>query len=1363
MADYNLTDAYEQFIIEHEAYGPGQQRGRDGTDHVAYQDSGGKWTIGYGHTTDVKEGDRLTDEQARELIPQDVAIAAETARSRVKTWDTLNPNQQAGVVDAFFNVRLDSLEKSDALKLLNQGDWEGWQREANGENGFNKVTLEDGTKKFEPGLVKRTKARAALGDTPYEEQKEEQKETPIEPPAETANVDAALAPPLTETANVDDSVDPTIEAAAAPSLEIPEPVKPRFAAPEPTPLPAREEAVLEPTIRQQNEGIEGQLPNERYAPPGPTALVQHDAPVPELTTRQLNEAEATRREKYEADSENGFLNLVSGAFQNENMTFRLDQMMSANEYFPDINFNIEEAMKTQNDRIEKLDVGADSEELGAVLGSAVNQDHFEYLLADLERQQAWNMRIAETGAKGFAAMIPAVMLDLDNFVPGSIIRKGARLGRVGSIAAAGGFAGGTNAGIEAYLALNNPYRNAENVGFAAAGGIILGGGFGALAHGTNARLLRAADEAAKDVLRADVSHTLLQRYADGETEFTPEEWADIRLFDSSASAGESGGAALTVLGKSEETGDVDIIPGARKAVGELDEVETAPKFRWQALQKLQANIQGKLFGSLSQTMKDRSNRLIEGGFVADKKQARAFTAEGRAANITQTMRTRMFRETLADFNSWAKEKGVGRGKQVFGSEANEAFFTEVGSAMRGIDNANISPQAKAAAAKISKQMEEMHAMAKEAGLPGFDGDAIENFFPRNWQRQKMSEIFDKVDDETLGKWFAESLKRNLDEVPDEEMVKALDNLGVGFVTALKRQNRGMEDMLMHGIPADDVDRLTDLFRDLNVATDDMEVLIRRLTSANEGTSQAGVKHGKQRLRLDETFEFPVKTKPGKGDNGSDQMLLSLDKMTNTDAGKVIPRYFHVMGGAIGLAKEAGIKSPNDVKNLLKVMADEGATKAELTAFENSVDLISGRSIEEDVGGGFSQFSRVAMAYNYARLGGSFGVAQIPEMMNILAEVGVKNFFKHIPEFRNFAKRAANGEFENGLANELENLVAAGTDWINSGARSNFGDMGEEFTNDFLKGIDKTLQSAGRLTSALSLMAPINTFLERMATYDIAQNWAEIARKGSGSISEAKKARLRAAGLSDADQAKVFRQINKHAEFDDSGKMTALNIDKWKPDTADKYKLALDRQRRFVIQRNDIGNTGAYMHKPLGRLLTQFMSFMLNSINKQMLRNVHHNDIQTWVGFTTTTFLGGLAYTAQTSIDYANNPEERKERLSAEKIGTAAFQRSGWSSVIPTIIDTSLDLAGQDKRFSHSRQSGLGTSLITGNSTLQGIDAIARTATLPIRLLNDDYRFSQQDSRRASSLLLMQRTLGVKNALHAIDEGLDLPKSSKTSQ
>lgn len=85
-----------------------------------YQDTGGVWTIGYGHTEGVgpltpciKEG------AARRLLRRDLRIAQRAVKSLVKV--PLSRNQYAALCSFVFNVGPGNFEKSTLLALLNKG------------------------------------------------------------------------------------------------------------------------------------------------------------------------------------------------------------------------------------------------------------------------------------------------------------------------------------------------------------------------------------------------------------------------------------------------------------------------------------------------------------------------------------------------------------------------------------------------------------------------------------------------------------------------------------------------------------------------------------------------------------------------------------------------------------------------------------------------------------------------------------------------------------------------------------------------------------------------------------------------------------------------------------------------------------------------------------------------------------------------------------------------------------------------------------------------------------------------------------------------------------------------------------------
>lgn len=88
----------------------------------SYQDQGGIWTIGYGHTENVKEGQSITQEEADSLLKKDLekfeAIVTETILVE------LTQAQFAALVSFVFNVGEEAFKKSSLVKKLNQGNYE---------------------------------------------------------------------------------------------------------------------------------------------------------------------------------------------------------------------------------------------------------------------------------------------------------------------------------------------------------------------------------------------------------------------------------------------------------------------------------------------------------------------------------------------------------------------------------------------------------------------------------------------------------------------------------------------------------------------------------------------------------------------------------------------------------------------------------------------------------------------------------------------------------------------------------------------------------------------------------------------------------------------------------------------------------------------------------------------------------------------------------------------------------------------------------------------------------------------------------------------------------------------------------------
>lgn len=75
----------------------------EGCKLTAYQDMGGKWTIGYGSTRDVICGMTITQAEAEERLKDDISETAARVKSLVPK--SLNDNQFSAVVCFAFNVK----------------------------------------------------------------------------------------------------------------------------------------------------------------------------------------------------------------------------------------------------------------------------------------------------------------------------------------------------------------------------------------------------------------------------------------------------------------------------------------------------------------------------------------------------------------------------------------------------------------------------------------------------------------------------------------------------------------------------------------------------------------------------------------------------------------------------------------------------------------------------------------------------------------------------------------------------------------------------------------------------------------------------------------------------------------------------------------------------------------------------------------------------------------------------------------------------------------------------------------------------------------------------------------------------------
>lgn len=126
----------------------------------AYPDEGGVWTIGWGHTSGVEEGDTCTQEQADAWLREDMQNAQNIVNRLVVSQIVLTQNEFDALVDFVFNIGGGNFAKSTVFRDLMKTppDYNG---AANAFGMWNKVKGE-----VSEGLVRRRAAEKELFNTP---------------------------------------------------------------------------------------------------------------------------------------------------------------------------------------------------------------------------------------------------------------------------------------------------------------------------------------------------------------------------------------------------------------------------------------------------------------------------------------------------------------------------------------------------------------------------------------------------------------------------------------------------------------------------------------------------------------------------------------------------------------------------------------------------------------------------------------------------------------------------------------------------------------------------------------------------------------------------------------------------------------------------------------------------------------------------------------------------------------------------------------------------------------------------------------------------------------------------------------------
>jgi lysozyme len=124
----------------------------EGLELEAYKCAAGVWTIGYGHTKGVTEGDKITKAVADEMLVEELVEYEKAVNDAVTI--SIDQCMFDALVSWTYNLGPSNLNASTMLKVLNSGDYEGVPAQIKRWNKAGGKVLE--------GLIRRREAEALL-------------------------------------------------------------------------------------------------------------------------------------------------------------------------------------------------------------------------------------------------------------------------------------------------------------------------------------------------------------------------------------------------------------------------------------------------------------------------------------------------------------------------------------------------------------------------------------------------------------------------------------------------------------------------------------------------------------------------------------------------------------------------------------------------------------------------------------------------------------------------------------------------------------------------------------------------------------------------------------------------------------------------------------------------------------------------------------------------------------------------------------------------------------------------------------------------------------------------------------------------
>lgn len=666
-------------------------------------------------------------------------------------------------------------------------------------------------------------------------------------------------------------------------------------------------------------------------------------------------------------------------------------------------------------------------------------------------------------------------------------------------------------------------------------------------------------------------------------------------------------------------------------------------------------------GSASSVLMNSTNPINRGLALRLLENAQGGAYHGKTASILSNVFNNLIKTAERNryndgFSAFIKENNL-RAVDYLNPAVSRDFDNQVYSAIANGIPDTTPAGVKLAAQGLADKLETALAIRKKAGEAGFENiNSARDYMPVIMNGIKMTEATNKIGKEgviaLLSKGYQTGKfkmgRKAADAVAKVQYLRASDSTLSSRVTfdrvvSQEQQVMLIEDLRKAGVPDSIIDNFID--------TADLAEM------ANSVSNRA-----KQSLGINTQAE-----------SGG----IKVQDLLNTNVGELVENYGKEAAGGAAMAS-MGFPTRQAAYNAIDASERAGRNMAgnsskdiqnlrkEADMLRDSVRLIYGNTIDADPTSGIVRGTRrVREVTGLLRLG-QMGFAQFPEVARSVVKMGVGTVLKSVPSTKFLRSRAAR---EGGTAQgrllepelrEMEELVGyIGEDnWL-TGWNVRHDEFGETADNmrRMSQIVDNGLAVGSRINTVMSGFKAIQGGSEKI----VARSINKRLKDHLSGVKEIPARDLDEIGLDANTMERLKRHFNDNPKFEDYNgqQVRMLNFDAMEPDLREAVGVGVRRLSGRLIQRNFVGDEGIWMNKWWGKALTQFKSFSIVSIEKQLIHDLRGDKIQAAQILAWSSLLGYASYATQMRMQALGREDSDKfldEKFSNQNIAMGVFNK-----------------------------------------------------------------------------------------------------------